>query len=79
MSQENTRKQTSLDTNEANMAAPEKRRLTARHWILVAAAAVLVAILLVRLVVEPMEWPSNIVAIAAIAIAVTSMLNMRRE
>jgi len=61
------------------MAAPEKRRLTGRHWVLLAAAAVLVVILLVRSIVEPADWPSNIVALAAIAIAVASMLNLRRE
>jgi hypothetical protein len=69
----------SLNTKDANMAAPEKRRLTGRHWVLLAAAAVLVVILLVRSVVEPADWPSNIVALAAIAIAVASMLNLRRE
>ena len=61
------------------MAAPEKRRLTGRHWVLLAAAAVLVVILLVRSIVEPADWPSNIVALAAIAIAVASKLNLRRE
>ena len=61
------------------MAAPEKRRLTGRHWVLLAAAAVLVVILLVRSIVEPADWPSNIVALAAIAIAAASKLNLRRE
>ena len=61
------------------MAAPENRRLTARHWVLIAAASVLVVILLVRAVIDPGQWPSNVVAIAAIAIAVGSMLNFRRE
>lgn len=61
------------------MAAPETSRLEGRHWVLIAAAAVPVVILLVRVVVEPTEWLSDIVAIAALAIAVTSMLNLRRE
>jgi hypothetical protein len=61
------------------MAAPETRRLTGRHWVLIAAAAVLVVILLVRSVADPTNWPSNLVAVAAIAIAVTSMLNLKRE
>ena len=61
------------------MAAPQDRTFTARHWVLIAAAAVLMAILLVRAVVDPTEWRSNIVAGAAIAIAVTSMLPVRRE
>lgn len=68
----------SLDSKEANMAAPDTRPLTTRHWVLIAAAAVPVAILFVRSVVEPANWPSDIVAAAAIAIAVTSMLNSRR-
>jgi uncharacterized membrane protein len=69
----------SLDTKEANMAAPENRGLTGRHWVLIAAAAVLVVILLVRSVVDPTDWRSDIVAVAAIVIAVTSMLNLKRE
>jgi hypothetical protein len=69
----------SLDIHEANMVAPENSRLEGRHWVLIAAAAVPVVILLVRMVVEPTEWPSDIVAIAAIAIAVTSLLNVKRE
>jgi len=61
------------------MAAPENRRLTGRHWVLIAAAAVPVVILLVRSVVEPAGWLSNMVAAAAIVIAVGSLLNLRRE
>ena len=74
---EKTRKQVSLDTDEANMVALENSRLEGRHWVLIAAAAVPVVILLVRVVVEPTEWLSDIVAISAIAIAVASMLNPR--
>ena len=61
------------------MAAPEGRRLTGRHWVLIAAAAVPVVIMLVRSLVDPTHLLSDIVAVAAIAIAVTSMLNLRRE
>jgi hypothetical protein len=69
----------SLDIKEAHMAAPEGRRLTGRHWVLIAAAAVPVVIMLARSVVDPTHLLSDIVAVAAIAIAVTSMLNLRRE
>ena len=68
----------SLDAKEADMAASENRRLTARHWVLIAAAAVAVVILLVRSVVDR-TGPDNIIAAAAVAVAVTSLLNLRRE
>ena len=61
------------------MAAPEDRAFTARHWVLIAAAAVPVVILLARAVVEPAERLSHLVAIAALAIAVTSLLNSSRR
>lgn len=69
----------SLDTKEANMAAPNRGPLTARHWVLVAAAAVLVVILLVRSVFNPTNWASNMLASAMVMFAVTLLLNLRRE
>jgi hypothetical protein len=68
-----------VDAEEAAMATPEDCTFTARHWVLIAAAAVPVGILLVRAVVEPTERLSHLVAIAALAIAVTSLLNSRRR
>jgi hypothetical protein len=69
----------SVYVEEAAMAAPEDRTFTARHWVLIAATAVPVVILLVRAVVEPTERLSHFVAIAALAIAVTSLLHSRRR
>jgi hypothetical protein len=68
----------SLDTKEANMAAPNRGPFTARHWVLIAAAAVLVGILLVRSVFDPSDWASNTLASAMVMFAVTSLLNVRR-
>jgi uncharacterized protein (DUF983 family) len=61
------------------MAAPSRGPLTAKHWVLIAAAAVLVVILLVRSVFDPANWASNILASAMVMFAVTSLLNLRRE
>jgi hypothetical protein len=61
------------------MAAPNRGPLTARHWVLIAAAAVLVVILLVRSIFDPTDWANNIVASTMVMFAVTSLLNLRRK
>jgi hypothetical protein len=79
MLQEDASKQTSLGTTEGNMAAPDRGPLTARHWVLIAAAAVPVVILLVRAVVDRTTRLSDMVAAAMLMFAVRSLLNSRRE
>jgi hypothetical protein len=69
----------SLDSKEADMAAPDTRPLTTRHWVLIAAAAVPVVILLVRAVFDPTTWRSDMLAAAMVMFAVRSLLNSRRE
>jgi hypothetical protein len=71
--------QMSLDTEEANMVARAHRRLEGRHWVLIAAAAVVIVILFARSIADPTDWRSDVVAGTAIAVAVTSMLGLRRE
>ncbi len=61
------------------MAAAEDGKLTTRHWVLIAAAGVLAVILLAKILGQPTEWRSGIVALAALAVAVTSLLNMRKR
>jgi len=69
----------SLVTKGADMTASEDRMLTARHWILISAAGVLVAILFARTLAYPTDWGNAIVAVAALAVAVTSLLSLRKR
>jgi hypothetical protein len=61
------------------MAAPDRGPLTARHWVLIAAAAVPVLSLLARAVFDRTTWRSDMLAAAMLMFAVRSLLNSRRE
>ena len=61
------------------MADPGHGRLAGRNWVLIAAAAPVLVMLLVRLVFNPAEWATVIVASAALAFAVMSLLNTSRR